>query len=152
MNDIYIVAVLIVIIIVVTMPILKISRFGKKPSREIVHFIVNVFEEEKKYMDPEFTLTTLTEKSGYTGNSLSEAVKFRYQKKFQDMIDYSRIAYFKNTAKVMEGDVNIRQLAKESGFNSIVSFERVFKTSESASPSAYIENLQKELGNDSSKN
>ena len=121
----------------------KYSRSNLKESdilRELNKLTV-LLEQEKLYLNPEFTLNDLSEKSGLSVHHLSEVINRGCGKNFYDFINSYRLEEFKRLLSdpVKRKQYTLLSLAYDAGFNSKATFNKIFKKTTGLTPSRYKE-------------
>lgn len=104
---------------------------------------VNQFIAKEKYLQPKITLKSFCEENGITSERyLSQFVNDHYKKSFSNFVNDLRIEFAFNRIKTDHQFRNykIEIMAKECGFGSRKTFERVFQTKYDQSPSDYANN------------
>lgn len=95
----------------------------------------------KGYLDPEISLIGLAAKLGTNRTYLSDIVHERYGMTFSDFINSKRIEDAKKALIESKGDVLIRDLHKELGYNSATSFFRNFKRQTGMSTGEWVKEM-----------
>ncbi len=100
--------------------------------------LLAILENDKPYLDGELRLSDLAEKMGIPSHQLSQVINRAAGKNFFDFINGYRIGF----AKVLlesaeERELNMLDIAMQSGFNSKASFNRVFKKETGLTPTQY---------------
>lgn len=103
--------------------------------------LLEIIENDRPYLDGELRLSDLADKMDIPSHQLSQVINRATGKNFFDFINGYRIGF----AKVLlddskEQDVNMLDIAMQSGFNSKASFNRVFKKETGLTPSQYRKN------------
>jgi AraC-like DNA-binding protein len=99
-------------------------------------------EEKQPYLDPEITISKLSEMLNVRTGFLSEVLNSRLNQNFFDFINRYRVGEFKNQCILKTNShLSIMGIAYNCGFNSKASFYRAFRKFEGISPSAYIERV-----------
>ena len=97
-------------------------------------------EEKQPYLDPEITISRLSEMLDVKNEFLSEVLNSRLNQNFFDFINRYRVEEFKiQSILKANSHLSIMGIAYNCGFNSKASFYRAFKKFEGISPTAYIE-------------
>jgi len=97
-------------------------------------------EEKQPYLDPEITISRLSELLDVRVEFLSEVLNSRLNQNFFDFINRYRVEEFKiQSILKANSHLSIMGIAYNCGFNSKASFYRAFKKFEGISPTAYIE-------------
>jgi AraC-like DNA-binding protein len=101
----------------------------------LVHQLKKLFEEDKVYQDPAFGRAELARELHIGEATLSRIVNLSYGKTIPQLLNEYRVADAQKLLK--ETDVPIQKIFEESGFNSITSFNRVFRELSGVSPTEY---------------
>ncbi|MEP5614184.1 MAG: helix-turn-helix domain-containing protein [Cyclobacteriaceae bacterium] len=98
-----------------------------------------LMQREKLYLHPDLNLGDLAKRMHLTRHGLSELLSRGFQKNFYDFVNEYRIVHAR---ELMDSEMiktfSLSGIARESGFNSYVSFYRVFKRIMQQTPSAYL--------------
>lgn len=112
-----------------------------KIKAELVQKLQEVMQKEELYLDPDLSLADVATRMALTRNHLSALLSKGLRKKFYDFVNEYRVEHAK---RLMSSDMihafSLSGIARESGFNSYVSFYRVFKRVVGVSPSNFIKN------------
>jgi AraC-like DNA-binding protein len=126
------------------------SRLNASPSPSITKvdaFITTLLrnmEEKQPYLDPEITISRLSELLDVRIEFLSEVLNSRLNQNFFDFINKYRVEEFKIQSILQANShLSIMGIAYNCGFNSKASFYRAFKKFEGISPTDYIERSHK---------
>ncbi len=103
--------------------------------------IHNLLTLDKVYHEPTYSRSNLAKELGVSEASVSRVINGHYKKSLPQLLNEQRIADAKRL--LLDTNVNIKIVAQEVGFNSIPSFNRVFKELEGCSPSDYRKNMIK---------
>ncbi|WP_343306080.1 helix-turn-helix domain-containing protein [Chitinophaga niabensis] len=128
------------------------SRKGKqaaaKPAilpeqtvQEAIALLTSAMETDKLYLNPELNLSMLMQHTGLPQKTISAVLNQHLHKSFNEYINTYRIEAFKS--RVREEDTSqltIAGIAKECGFSSQATFQRIFKQQTGMVPSAYLKN------------
>ncbi len=99
-------------------------------------------EKKQPYLDPEITISKLSEMLNVKTEFLSEVLNSQLNQNFFDFINKYRLGEFKNQCiSKANSHLSIMGIAYNCGFNSKASFYRAFRKFEGISPSAYIESV-----------
>lgn len=113
--------------------------------KSFVHIIETYLDNEKPYLDMDFTFDQLSEGTGIHKHDLSYALNQHLNINFYQLINHKRIGYFLEHIHEIETEgKSILSLAFESGFNSKSTFNKYFKLHTHVSPSEYIKNKENE--------
>lgn len=99
------------------------------------------YMQMKGYLDPEISLIGLAAKLGTNRTYLSDIVHEHYGMTFSDYINSKRIADAKKALIESQGEVLIRDLHKELGYNSATSFFRNFKRQTGKSTGEWVKEM-----------
>ncbi len=97
--------------------------------------IKDLMSLDKLYQEPGFSRKQLADEIGIPEHQLSRIINTGLGKSFTDLINHHRVSEAKQLLRDTEQPVS--QIAFDVGFNSLASFNRVFKTATDLSPSAY---------------
>ncbi|AXT18651.1 helix-turn-helix domain-containing protein [Flavobacteriaceae bacterium AU392] len=96
-------------------------------------------EQNLFFLNPELTLSSLSEKLNIHPNLLSRIINQGIHKSFSDFINEYRVnAIIKKMKDPLYSNITLLGIAHESGFNSKTSFYRTFKKCTGKTPSQYI--------------
>lgn len=117
--------------------IVPIARYN--PEADVPHAaaIRALLENERVYREMRLNRAALAKKAGIGEYHLSRVINRHFGKSFNDLINDYRIEEAKQRLKSESTQVTI--IAFETGFNSIASFNRVFKAKVGVSPTEYRE-------------
>ncbi len=96
--------------------------------------------DEKPYLEPKLTLTTLSKRLEVSPNHLSQIINQYEQQNFNDFINKYRIEEFINNA-AQNSNFSFLAIALDSGFNSKSTFNTVFKKQKGVTPSQFIASI-----------
>ena len=121
----------------------KQSPMEEEHTKQIVELLREQLTKDDLFKDNSLNLTKLSHLSGFSLQQISQALSSQGTT-FNDQINEFRLAHVKNRLREGDGiDVDILQLAMDSGFNSKATFYRVFKEREGMTPSQYRKGLAK---------
>jgi AraC-like DNA-binding protein len=104
--------------------------------------LFKMMEENQPYLDPDITISRLSELLNVKTEFLSEVLNSRLNRNFFDFINKYRVGEFKNQCiSKANSHLSIMGIAYNCGFNSKASFYRAFRKFEGMSPTAYIEKV-----------
>ncbi len=107
-----------------------------------IRTLIRNMEEKQPYLDPDITISKLSELLNVRIEFLSEVLNYQLNQNFFDFINKYRVGEFKNQCILKANShLSIMGIAYNSGFNSKASFYRAFRKFEGISPSAYIEKV-----------
>ena len=104
---------------------------------------------DKLYQEPGFSRKQLADELEIPEHQLSRIINTGFGQSFTDLINHHRVEEAKQLLSDTEQPVS--QIAFDVGFNSLASFNRVFKTSTDLSPTAYRKKAQGRNGDDTGK-
>lgn len=113
------------------------SRPLKEHEKVLAIKIIKQLESEKPYLEIGFNRQALAEQLKISEHQLSRVVNLRFHKTISELLNEYRIDAAKQ--RLSNTDEPITNIAFDVGFNSIASFNRVFKQFSSCSPSQYRE-------------
>lgn len=106
----------------------------------IIHKILLYMNENQPFLDPEITLTKLSNLLHLKPEQLSTILNVHLEQSFFDFINKYRIEEFKiQSIAEKNKHLSIMGIAYDCGFNSKAAFYRAFKKFEGISPSEYIQ-------------
>ncbi len=107
--------------------------FAKQKHAELLNYM----ENEKPYLQPKLSLSTLAESLNISPNHLSQIINQYEKQNFNDFVNKYRINEF--IMKAQENtQFSLLALALNSGFNSKSTFNTVFKKHKGQTPSQYL--------------
>ncbi|UUW08642.1 helix-turn-helix domain-containing protein [Flavobacterium plurextorum] len=123
----------------------EITDISQETVQQILRHLEK-FEKNKKFLDKEATLTTLTVWFNTNSKYLSKVIYHRSGKRFVDYINDLRIDYLVELLRNsrMHRNYSISVLAEEAGFTSAPRFTNAFQSKTGISVSYFIKELKKE--------
>ncbi|MFD2562102.1 helix-turn-helix domain-containing protein [Aquimarina rubra] len=104
------------------------SSLSNENAKTYLTQLIQLMEKEKLFLDPEMTLTKLSNRIGITSKQLSQVINQLQNENYSQFIARYRIAEAKRLLHLPEyQNFKIAAIAYESGFNSISSFNTAFK-------------------------
>ncbi|WP_299823574.1 helix-turn-helix domain-containing protein [uncultured Pontibacter sp.] len=104
-----------------------------------VNALTKAMETDKLYLDPELTVSKLADHINISAKTISAVLNQQLQKGFSEFVNDYRVAEVKRRLERQDNKtMTIAGIALDSGFNSMATFQRVFKTSESMTPKEYV--------------
>lgn len=97
--------------------------------------IEGLMSYEKIYHEPGYTRSDLARELGVPETTLSKIINLHFKKSFPQMLNEYRVVDAKKL--LVDTDADIAVIAGEAGFNSLASFNRVFKEIAGEAPSQY---------------
>lgn len=105
---------------------------------EIALRIEKLMEVDKVYHEVGYSRTDLAREVGESETVISRIINLHFGKSFPQMVNERRVADAKRLLAQTEASINV--VATEVGFNSLASFNRVFKELTGDAPSTYRKN------------
>lgn len=109
---------------------------GFEREREIGEAFLVLMEGEQLYREPGCNREAVARQLGINENLLSRAISHCFNKRFTDVVNEYRVEEAKERL-IAEPDKPVTDIAFTAGFNSIPSFNRVFKDATGLSPRQY---------------
>ena len=120
----------------------RIASPAESTEDAFIKTLIREMEEKQPYLDPEITISRLSEILNVRTGFLSEVLNSRLNQNFFDFINKYRVGEFKNQCiSKTNSHLSIMGIAYNCGFNSKASFYRAFRKFEGISPSEYIERV-----------
>ena len=110
---------------------------------EIALKIKDLMELDKLYQEPSFSRADLARELNISENSVSYIINVAFGKTFPQILNERRVKDAKNMLK--DNSIPIKTVAFDAGFNSLASFNRVFRNITGKSPSDYRNEESKNL-------
>lgn len=125
----------------------KESSFDEKEAKELTATIKKVLSEEKLYLDPDLSLSKLSDACNISAGKVSKLINREMDTNFYDLINDYRVEEFKERLRNGEDkNLSIIGLAYDCGFRSKSTFYAFFKKKTGQSPTAFKKNLEKVSG------
>ncbi|MBC9909665.1 AraC family transcriptional regulator [Chitinophaga varians] len=107
-------------------------------SQPALALLKKAMEEDRLFLDPSLNLTSLSEHTGLPAKTISAVLNQCLQKNLNEYINSYRVEAFK-IAILLPGSsaLTIAGVASDCGFNSLATFQRVFRQLTGLSPSEY---------------
>jgi len=110
-----------------------------RKENDFILFLLNYMNENKPFLIPEITLSTLASELEVTPDYLSGIINNKLGKNFFDFINHYRIEEFKTRSLADENKkFTLLSIAYDCGFNSKATFNRVFKNVTGITPGEYV--------------
>lgn len=106
---------------------------------EIARRIESLMALEKVYHEPAYSRADLARECEVSEAALSRIINLHFNKTFPQLMNEHRIADAKRMLK--ETDASVRTVAGEVGFNSLATFNRVFKELTGSSPGQFRQDI-----------
>jgi AraC-like DNA-binding protein len=103
-----------------------------------LHLIETHMKEELSFLDPSFSISDLSEKTGIPVHHCSYVLNHGLKKKFRDYINKYRIDHFIAEYPNRIGNETLEAIASSSGFKSSSTFYAAFKKETGTSPTSYF--------------
>lgn len=102
--------------------------------------IESYFENDKPFLDPNFSLKQAARDLGISGRYISEAIKESTGHNFPAFVNRARLNYFSShlSKKMMLNGMNVDEIAFELGFSSVNSFYQVVKKTKGCTPKEFL--------------
>ena len=104
--------------------------------------VINYIETQKPYLNPEFSMSMLSEKTGFPKHQITEVLNTEIGKNFFKLINEYRIIEVKEQLKQNSGNFSIEGIGYDCGFNSKSSFFTVFKNFTGLTPQQYRDRME----------
>ncbi|MEZ5023652.1 MAG: adenylate/guanylate cyclase domain-containing protein [Chitinophagales bacterium] len=102
--------------------------------------LLNLFEEEQTYLNPDLSLRSLAEQLEIHPNKLSWLLNESFNKNFNEFVNHYRVRAFKELAKYPNNaHLSLLGLAYASGFNSKTVFNTYFKKETGLTPKQFLQ-------------
>lgn len=115
----------------------NVSIIDRKPNND--RLLYNILEYISNHFTDDITLIRMSEDLGYEYHYLSRCFHKTFHMNFRQMVNQYRFAYAKNL--LIEGNLSITEIALKSGFQSIRSFNQIFKDITGAQPREYLKSV-----------
>jgi AraC-like DNA-binding protein len=120
------------------------SSLSPIETEEYYNRLVQVFDNDKLYLDPSITLAKLSEAVKISSNHLSLIIKIKFNTTFFDLINSYRIKEAQKMLKELDTlNITIEGLAFNVGFNSRSAFYRAFKKYTKLTPTEYLAKIDR---------
>jgi len=121
-----------------SLPEYKNSPLKKENTSRLKGKIDTFFNSSEDYLNPQFSLTELSEKLNIPKHHLSEIINQEMKTTFYDIVNKKRIQYaMKRISEQSESNITLEGLGYESGYNSKSSFFHHFKKYTEKTPRQY---------------
>jgi YesN/AraC family two-component response regulator len=111
------------------------SGLSKEESERIFVLIKKYFEEHRPYLDPDLRLDVLAQKININRNHLSQSINENGKSAFWNFVNLYRLEDAKRNLKdPATKHLTIEAIALDSGFNSLSTFNSLFKKMTGATP------------------
>jgi AraC-like DNA-binding protein len=110
-----------------------------KKYEKIYRRIVEYFETEQPYLDPDFTLSRMAYSLNINISYLSKAIRKEKNMNFNTFVNFYRIEHVKKMIQSNPWKYTLQYVYLASGFNSQTAFNKAFKMQENITPSEYMQ-------------
>ncbi|WP_439882004.1 helix-turn-helix domain-containing protein [Pontibacter sp. MBLB2868] len=106
--------------------------------------LIKAMEQDKLYLETDLNVSKLADHIRINQKTISAVLNQHMQKGFPEFVNYYRIQEVKERmAHPKYQSLTIAGIAYDSGFNSLPTFQRVFKASENMTPKEYLASVTK---------
>lgn len=117
------------------------SSLSEEAAKQYIDHLTQLMREEKLYLDPALTLTTLSDKMGITTKVLSQTINEMTGENYSRYVASLRVEEAKHLLRSPDyAHYKIAAIAYESGFNSLSSFNAAFKQITGSTPNTFRKN------------
>ncbi|SKC81876.1 Helix-turn-helix domain-containing protein [Ohtaekwangia koreensis] len=114
-----------------------------KPDSALIEKLQQYMKNEKPFLDPELSLSTLAKAMGLNRNQLSQLINNGLGENFYDFINKYRVEEVKRLmVDPQKQNYNLLGMALEAGFKSKSTFNLIFKRFTGLTPTEYRKNIQ----------
>ena len=118
------------------------SGLDQTQINTIKNKLEKIMDEEEPYKDSSLKLQDLAELLNIRRNHLSQILNDEYQMKFFDFLNHYRLqAFLKSMHSKADTEINITEMAYDSGFSSSSVFYKIFKRYQDISPRQYLKQI-----------
>ncbi|MGN7438858.1 MAG: helix-turn-helix domain-containing protein [Alcanivorax sp.] len=110
-------------------------------EKDVASKIDALLKLDKIYHEPTYSRSDLARELGVPEATVSKVINIHFKKSFPQLLNEYRVEDSKRL--LLETDASIKIVSEEVGFNSLPSFNRVFKDLVGQSPSSYRKNMIK---------
>lgn len=108
--------------------------------------LLQALDEEKVYLNDGLSIDELAASLGWSKKQLSELINHRFGCTFTELINRYRVEEAKTIMEAKAAtDLQLKEVAFDSGFNNKVSFYRTFKRHTGQAPSDYLAELRQQM-------
>lgn len=111
------------------------SESMSKEEQALAEKIEGLLKYDKVYQEPTYSRANLAQECGVSETFVSRVINIHFGKSFPQLMNEHRIEDAKRLLR--ETDANIQTISQDVGFNSLPSFNRVFKDTTGSAPSQY---------------
>ena len=114
------------------------TGLSSQKGKSIGQQLLKMMEEKRPFLDPGLTLSQVAEIMGVPPHQLSQVINERMEQNFYQFVNSYRLEEAKRRLDHPDtGDDKLIKIAFDSGFNSLPTFNRVFRDLIGESPSQY---------------
>jgi AraC-like DNA-binding protein len=116
-----------------------VDNIDPKEAEKCIRLLKDTMSIEKIYLDPELTVNKLADHLAISPKLISAILNGQMKKGFSAFVNEYRVAEVKE--KMLHpgnSHITLAGLARDSGFNSVATFQRVFKASENRTPKEFL--------------
>ncbi|HEY2582433.1 MAG TPA: helix-turn-helix domain-containing protein [Mucilaginibacter sp.] len=118
---------------------INVDNAASEEAKKYVSLIKRSMDIDKLYLDPELTVNKVAEHLDISPKLISAVLNGELKKGFSAFVNEYRINEVKERMLHPENKhITLAGLALESGFNSVATFQRVFKVSENMTPKEFL--------------
>ncbi len=116
---------------------------SEDPLNEVINRITTYIDENKPYVNPDFSIDRISIDLQIPNNQISECLTIIYGKKFSEIKKELRVNYAKNLLENNTSEfITIDAIGQKAGFATRSNFYSAFKSITSTTPSEYINMLE----------
>ena len=122
----------------------KMTKLGltEEMVKQLASELVDYFNQEKPYLQPDLTLATVSKHLGYTRNQISFVINHVLYRTFYDFVNARRIEHVIRKMSANDQKLSILELGFDAGFTSVSGFYNAFKKQTDMTPAQYKKSLQ----------
>jgi AraC-like DNA-binding protein len=115
------------------------ESLGSKEVETCIDLLREAMENDKLFLDPSLTVNKLAEKLDLNPRTISAVLNRELKKGFSEFINEYRVKEVKEKMlQPANKHITIAGIAFESGFNSVATFQRTFKSIEHVTPKQFL--------------
>jgi len=116
-----------------------VDNIDREEAEKCIRLLKHTMETDKLYLDPELTVNKLADHLTISPKLISAVLNGQLKKGFSAFVNEYRVAEVKEKM-LHPGNrhITLAGLARDSGFNSVATFQRVFKAAENRSPKEFL--------------
>jgi AraC-like DNA-binding protein len=119
------------------------SGLTEQKASQYLNKLKTFMENEKPYLNPDFTLNDVSEQLNISNHNLSEILNTRLNQNFFDFINHYRVEEVKKHLVDPGNDhLTLLSIGLDAGFNSKSGFNAIFKKYMNITPSEYRQNVK----------